>query len=59
LKDNKFRSAAKIAETEGKPQIAAIIEADPLSVHIHDMCEQGKLLMVTALIKQVEKKLDM
>eukprot|EP01036_Dinobryon_divergens_P029280 gene29280-38350_t len=27
-------------------------QADPYSVHIHDMCEQGRLLMVTALLKQ-------
>ena len=30
-----------------------VCQADPYSVHIHDMCEQGRLLMVTALLKQV------
>ncbi len=33
-------------------QIAAIIDADPYCVHIHDMCEKGKLLMINALLKQ-------
>jgi serine/threonine-protein phosphatase 6 regulatory ankyrin repeat subunit B len=33
-------------------QIAAIIESDPYCVHIHDMCEKGKMLHVVALLKQ-------
>jgi len=47
------RTAITVAAAEGKMLISALIEADPFTVHIHDMCEQGRLLMVTALLKQV------
>ena len=56
--DNLFRTSFAVAAAEGKMLIAALIEADPFSVHIHDMCEQGRLLMVTALLKQVRAMFD-
>lgn len=50
--DKQGKSAINVATAVGQLQIAAIIEADPYCVHIHDMCEKGKLLMISALLKQ-------
>lgn len=50
--DNHKKTAADIANTANQLQIAAYIESDPYCVHIHDMCEKGKMLHVIALLKQ-------
>jgi hypothetical protein len=39
-----------VAKSAGFPLIGAIIEADPYLVHIHDMCEQGDVRMVSLMI---------
>eukprot|EP00595_Chromulina_sp_UTEXLB2642_P001337 CAMPEP_0196768564 /NCGR_PEP_ID=MMETSP1095-20130614/42928_1 /TAXON_ID=96789 ORGANISM="Chromulina nebulosa, Strain UTEXLB2642" /NCGR_SAMPLE_ID=MMETSP1095 /ASSEMBLY_ACC=CAM_ASM_000446 /LENGTH=235 /DNA_ID=CAMNT_0042138373 /DNA_START=1056 /DNA_END=1760 /DNA_ORIENTATION=- len=41
-----------IALRNNNQPIAALIEADPYIVHIHDMCEVGKRFLVVALLKQ-------
>eukprot|EP00981_Chlorochromonas_danica_P002428 scaffold471_cov318-Ochromonas_danica.AAC.19 len=46
------QNGIEIARKAGHDQIAAIIEANPYKVHIHDMCAQGQLLHVIALLKQ-------
>jgi ankyrin repeat protein len=40
-------TACLVAKSAGFPLIGAIIEADPYLVHIHDMCEQGDVRMVS------------
>ncbi len=52
LKDKDYQLAHKVAANLGHALISAIIEADPKVVHVHDACEQGQLLIVTALFKQ-------
>lgn len=50
--DNYNKKPIHIAQERGYIEIAAILEADPLYVHIHDMCEVGNIQLVKALIKQ-------
>jgi ankyrin repeat protein len=33
-------------------EVAALLEADPYKIHIHDACEEGKVGLVVALMKQ-------
>lgn len=46
------RTPVDVAIERGYHIIASLIEADPYIVHIHDMCEVGKILLVLALLKQ-------
>ena len=46
MSDRSGKTAIDYATMEGKSLIAAIIEADPYIVHIHDMCELGLLLRI-------------
>jgi ankyrin repeat protein len=54
LKSHAFRyarnaaglTAGGVAKEAGFPLIAAIVDADPKMVHIHDMCDQGDVRMV-------------
>ncbi len=41
-----------MALAHGQTGCAALIEADPCLVLIHDVCFQGKVLLVVALLKQ-------
>jgi ankyrin repeat protein len=44
--------AAEIAMRNGHASTAALLEADPRTVHIHDACFDGRTLVVLALLKQ-------
>ncbi len=46
------RTPVEIARESGYNDIGHILEADPRLLHVHDMCELGKLQLVHALIKQ-------
>jgi ankyrin repeat protein len=46
------RTPVDVSIERGYHVIASLIEADPYIVHIHDMCEVGKILLVMALLKQ-------
>jgi len=46
------RNPVDVSIERGYHIIASLIEADPYIVHIHDMCEVGKILLVLALLKQ-------
>lgn len=46
------RTPVDIAIEKGYNLIASLVEADPYIVHIHDMCEAGKIQLVVALLKQ-------
>lgn len=50
--DFKRKSACDVAIMKGHLQIAAIIQADPFHVFIHDVCSTGKILLVKALLMQ-------
>lgn len=52
LRNSMGLSASAIAKSAGHINIGAIVDADPYTVHIHDMCEQGDMRMVIALLKQ-------
>jgi ankyrin repeat protein len=45
-------SIADEASAVGQYATAAIVEANPLYVHIHDACEKGAVLIVSALLLQ-------
>ncbi len=50
--NKKNQTAVEFASALNHLQIAALIESDPYHIHIHDKCEEGKLLHVIALLKQ-------
>lgn len=52
IRDVEFKTAIAVATARGHAAIAALIDADPLCVHIHDMAREGKILMVSSLLKQ-------
>ena len=49
MSDRSGKTAMDYATMEKKSLIAAIIEANPYIVHIHDMCELGLLLRILVL----------
>lgn len=46
------QTALDVAIAGGHLQAAALLQADPATVHVHDMCTEGKVLMVNALLLQ-------
>jgi len=50
--DKRRLTASDAAIQGGFVAVAAIIHADPKTVHIHDACSMGELAIVTAILKQ-------
>jgi ankyrin repeat protein len=49
LRNTMGLNPSAVAKSAGFVNIAAIIDADPYTIHIHDMCEQGNMRMVSFL----------